>query len=226
MPFAALIDFRLTRQTLGNIDYNQLGKTLPLSLIMSHTDIREHGFLSPVGSLACVSCLKFNLHSVDSSHYFPLVSGSTTNLVFFKTQTADFFLRTRIIRMTRMSPVGSLACVSYLMFNLHSVDSSNSCSLKHKLLIFFKNTNNPNDTNEPVGSLACVSCLIFNLYSVDSSHSCSFKTRAGFFRTRIIRMTRMSPVGSLACVSCLIFNLHSVDSSHSCSFKHKLLIFF
>ena len=42
--------------------------------------------MSPVGSLACVSCLKFNLHSVDSSHYFPLVSGSTTNLVFFKTK--------------------------------------------------------------------------------------------------------------------------------------------
>ena len=47
--------------------------------------------MSPVGSLACVSCLLFNQYSVDSSHYFPLVSGSTTNLVFFKTQTADFF---------------------------------------------------------------------------------------------------------------------------------------
>ena len=52
--------------------------------------------MSPVGSLACVSCLKFNLHSVDSSHYFPLVSGSTTNLVFLKTQTADFLKNTNI----------------------------------------------------------------------------------------------------------------------------------
>ena len=44
------------------------------------------------------------------------------------------FLRTRIIRMTRMSPVGSLACVSCLKFNLHSVDSSHSCSFKTKVL--------------------------------------------------------------------------------------------
>ena len=46
--------------------------------------------MSPLGSAACVSCLMFNLHSVDSFDYFPLVSGSTTNLVFFKTQTAIF----------------------------------------------------------------------------------------------------------------------------------------
>ena len=45
------------------------------------------------------------------------------------------FLRTRIIRITkRMSPVGSLACVSCLKFNLHSVDSSHSCSFKTKVL--------------------------------------------------------------------------------------------
>ena len=36
--------------------------------------------------------------------------------------------------MTRMSPVGSLACVSCLKFNLHSVDSSHSCSFKTKVL--------------------------------------------------------------------------------------------
>lgn len=36
--------------------------------------------------------------------------------------------------MTRMSPVGSLACVSCLKFNLHSVDSSHSCSFKTKEL--------------------------------------------------------------------------------------------
>ena len=53
--------------------------------------------------------------------------------------------------MTRMSPVGSLACVSCLLFNQYSVDSTHSCSFKHKLLIFYKNTNNPNDTNEPCG---------------------------------------------------------------------------
>ena len=40
-----------------------------------------------------------------------------------------------------------------------------------------------------------------------------------FFRTRIIRIARMSPVGSAACVSCLMFNQYSVDSSHSCSIK-------
>ncbi len=34
----------------------------------------------------------------------------------------------------RMSPVGSLACVSCLKFNLHSVDSSHSCSFKTKVL--------------------------------------------------------------------------------------------
>ena len=138
-----------------------------VSYYVAHRYHREYGFLSPVGSLACVSCLKFNLHSVDSSH-----SCSFKHKLLI-------FLRTRIIQMTRMSPVGSLACVSCLKFNLHSVDSSHSCSFKHKLLIFL--------------------------------------------RTRIIQMTRMSPVGSLACVSCLKFNLHSVDSSHSCSFKTKVL---
>ena len=46
-----------------------------------------------------------------------------------KTQTDDFF-RTRIVQITRMSPVGSLACVSCLLFNQHSVDSSHSCSIK------------------------------------------------------------------------------------------------
>ena len=33
-------------------------KALPWSFIMSHTDNTEHTDLSPVGSIACVSCLK------------------------------------------------------------------------------------------------------------------------------------------------------------------------
>ena len=41
------------------------------------------------------------------------------------------------------------------LFYLHRINEKKepkiSCSLKHKLLIFFKNTNNPNDTNEPCG---------------------------------------------------------------------------
>ena len=37
-----------------------------------------------------------------------------------------------------MSPVGSAACVSCLLFNQYSVDSSHSCSFKHKLLIFLE----------------------------------------------------------------------------------------
>lgn len=42
----------------GNIDYNQLEKTLPLSLIMSHTDIAENtDFLRVMGYVACVLCL-------------------------------------------------------------------------------------------------------------------------------------------------------------------------
>ena len=36
--------------------------------------------------------------------------------------------------MTRMSPVGSLACVSCLKFNLYSVDSSHSCSFKIQVI--------------------------------------------------------------------------------------------
>ena len=78
--------------------------------------------MSPVGSLACVSCLLFNQYSVDSS-----LSCS------IKTQTDDFF-RTLIIRIARMSPVGSLACVSCLLFNQYSVDSSHSCSIKTQVL--------------------------------------------------------------------------------------------
>ena len=83
-----------------------------VSYYVAHRYHREYGFLSPVGSLACVSCLKFNLHSVDSSH-----SCSFKHKLLI-------FLRTRIIQMTRMSPVGSLACVSCLLFNQYSVDST------------------------------------------------------------------------------------------------------
>ena len=37
-----------------------------------------------------------------------------------------------------MSPVGSAAWVLCLKFNQYSVDSSHSCSFKHKLMIFFR----------------------------------------------------------------------------------------
>ena len=43
--------------------------------------------MGPMGSAACVSCLLFNQYSVDSSHSCSLKH----NLVFLKTQTADFF---------------------------------------------------------------------------------------------------------------------------------------
>ena len=72
--------------------------------------------------------------------------------------------------MTRMSPVGSLACVSCLLFNQYSVDSTHSCSFKHKLLIFLRTRIIQMTRMSPVGSLACVSCLLFNQYSVDSTH--------------------------------------------------------
>ena len=75
-----------------------------------------------------------------------------------------------------MSPVGSAACVLCLKFNQYSVDSSHSCSFKHKLLIFLEHESSKSQMS-PVGSAACVSCLLFNQYSVDSSHSCSFKTQ-------------------------------------------------
>ena len=41
------------------------------------------------------------------------------------------FLRTRIIQMTRMSPVGSLACVSCLLFNQYSLSMLKSKYFDH-----------------------------------------------------------------------------------------------
>ena len=103
--------------------------------------------------------------------------------MFFKTRTAIF--RTRIKRIARMSPQGSAACISCLMFNLHSVDSFDSCSLKHELL-FFRTRIIRIARMSPVGSTACVSCLrliyirlirsITSRWSVGLRQiSCSFK---------------------------------------------------
>ena len=76
-----------------------------------------------------------------------------------------------------MSPVGSAAWVLCLKFNQYSVDSSHSCSFKHKLMIFFRTQIIQIARMSPMGSAAWVLCLKFNQYSVDSSHSCSFKTQ-------------------------------------------------
>ena len=88
------------------------------------------------------------------------------------------FFRTQIIQIARMSPMGSAAWVLCLKFNQYSVDSSHSCSFKHKLMIFFRTQIiRIAKRMSPMGSAAWVLCLKFNQYSVDSSHSCSFKTQ-------------------------------------------------
>ena len=101
-------------------------------LLFFRTLIIRIARMSTVGSAACVSCLMFNLHSVDS---FDSCSFKTQMLRGHLKHKLLFF-RTLIIRIARMSTVGSAACVSCLMFNLHSVDSFDSCSLKHELLFF------------------------------------------------------------------------------------------
>ena len=148
-------------------------------MIFFRTRIIQIARMSPVGSAACVLCLKFNQYSVDSSHSCSFKH----NLVFLKTQTADFF-RTRIIQIARMSPMGSAAWVLCLKFNQYSVDSSHSCSFKHNLVFlktqtadFFRTRIIQIARMSPMGSAAWVLCLKFNQYSVDSSHSCSFKTQ-------------------------------------------------
>ena len=80
-----------------------------------------------------------------------------------------------------MSPVGSAACAPCLKFNEHSVDSLDSCSFKHKLLIFFRTRIIQIARMSPMGSAAWVLCLKFNQYSVDSLYSCSFKHKLLFF---------------------------------------------
>ena len=91
------------------------------------------------------------------------------------------FLRTRIIRMTRILSL-RLFCLSALSifgrFVWFVFVSTLACG--------FTNTNLSNDTNfEPTALL-----LELNLYSVDSLDSCSFQHLLELLRTRIFRITR------------------------------------
>ena len=85
-----------------------------VSYYVAHRYHIEHGFLSPVGSLACVSCLLFNQYSIRVITFRWSV-GLRQISCSFKHKLL-IFLRTRIIQMTRMSPMGSAAWVPCLRF--------------------------------------------------------------------------------------------------------------
>ena len=106
-------------------------------------------------------CLSVYLHSVDSrnswSFQHELLEG----------------LRTQISRMTRMSPLGSAACVSCVrgLIKKNSFDSLDSCSFQHELL---EGLQTRISRMTRILSLRLF-CLSVYLHSVGSRNSCSFK---------------------------------------------------